>query len=128
MTTSTRKRTRARTNQRPAKIHPAESQDRTLPPNEAATCEPGTALAPRPRAGGKRALLLDLLTRPQGATLDELVAATGWLPHTTRAALTGLRKLGHRLERHPGEDGKRTYRITGSPEPDATLASAQAEA
>ncbi len=31
----------------------------------------------------------------QGATLAELVAATGWLPHTTRAALTGLRKRGY---------------------------------
>jgi len=30
-----------------------------------------------------------------GATLAELVAATGWLPHTTRAALTGLRKRGY---------------------------------
>jgi len=35
-----------------------------------------------------------LLQRDCGATLDELVASTGWLPHTTRAALTGLRKRG----------------------------------
>jgi hypothetical protein len=33
--------------------------------------------------------------------LDELIAATGWLPHTARAALTGLRHRGYdvRLER-----------------------------
>jgi hypothetical protein len=40
-----------------------------------------------------------LLARPDGATLDELVAATGWLPHTARAALTGLKKKGHVIER-----------------------------
>lgn len=43
----------------------------------------------------KAALVLSLLHREQGATLAELVDATGWLPHTTRAALTGLRKKGH---------------------------------
>ena len=43
----------------------------------------------------KAALVVALLQREQGATLDELVAATGWLPHTTRAAMTGLRKKGH---------------------------------
>src|SRR5208337_2393059 len=32
-----------------------------------------------------------------GATIDELIDATGWLPHTTRAALTGLRKRGFAL-------------------------------
>ena len=51
------------------------------------------------RAGSKAAQVLDLLHRPAGATLDELVAATGWLPHTTRAALTGLRKKGHVIKR-----------------------------
>ena len=34
--------------------------------------------------------VLGLLQRPEGATLAELIEATGWLPHTTRAALTGL--------------------------------------
>jgi hypothetical protein len=45
-----------------------------------------------PRAGTKLAQILELLQRDCGATLKELIAATGWLPHTTRAALTGLRK------------------------------------
>jgi hypothetical protein len=43
------------------------------------------------RTGSKRALVIGLLQRAKGATLDELVEATGWLPHTTRAAPTGLR-------------------------------------
>jgi DNA-binding MarR family transcriptional regulator len=40
-----------------------------------------------------------LLQREEGATLGELIDATGWLPHTTRAALTGLRKKGHAIEK-----------------------------
>jgi hypothetical protein len=45
----------------------------------------------------KSATVVALMSRDQGATLAELVEATGWLPHTTRAALTGLRKKGHDL-------------------------------
>lgn len=41
--------------------------------------------------------MVELLQRPQGATLAEMVQATGWLPHTTRAALTGLKKKGHTI-------------------------------
>ena len=45
----------------------------------------------------KAGLVLGLLKRPEGATINQLVAATGWLPHTTRAALTGLKKKGHKV-------------------------------
>jgi hypothetical protein len=48
-----------------------------------------------PRGGTKLARVLESLQRQQGATLDELVLTTGWLKHTTRAALTGLRKRGY---------------------------------
>jgi hypothetical protein len=34
------------------------------------------------------------MSRPKGATLDEIIEAADWLPHTTPAALTGLRKRG----------------------------------
>lgn len=51
-----------------------------------------------------------LLTRINGATLPELIEATGWLPHTTRAALTGLRKKGHDIARSK-RDGATCYRI-----------------
>ena len=58
----------------------------------------------------KQALLLAMLERKEGATLDQLVEATGWLPHTTRAALTGLRKKGHVITRSKVEGGS-CYRI-----------------
>jgi hypothetical protein len=50
----------------------------------------------RPSRVTKQDQIASLLLRDEGATLDQMVAATGWLPHTTRAALTGLRKKGSR--------------------------------
>jgi hypothetical protein len=48
-----------------------------------------------PRRGTKIAGVIELLQGNDGVTLAELVANTGWLPHTARAALTGLRKRGY---------------------------------
>jgi predicted Zn-ribbon and HTH transcriptional regulator len=61
----------------------------------------------------KAAMILALLLREQGATLAELTEATGWLPHTTRAALTGLRKKEHALEKSK-RDGTTSYRIVAA--------------
>ena len=59
---------------------------------------PAAEASPAPRST-KQALILGLLQRPEGASLADLVAATGWLPHTTRAALTRLRQAGHVLDK-----------------------------
>src|SRR5688500_16859285 len=49
--------------------------------------EPAVAPTPRrQREGTKRALVIALLSREQGTSLNDLTTATGWLPHTTRAA------------------------------------------
>ena len=61
----------------------------------------------------KSALVLELLVRPEGATIDQLIAATGWLPHTTRAALTGFKKKGHVLSSEKPAERARVYRVTG---------------
>ena len=80
--------------------------------------EPEPAPSPQhPRPGSKQALIVDLLSRPEGASLDDLVAATGWLPHTARAALTGLRRRGFTIERGPAHDGRSVYRVA-APEPE----------
>jgi len=56
--------------------------------------------------------VLALLDRDEGATLAEITGLTGWLPHTARAALTGLRKKGHAITRD--KRGEETYyRIAG---------------
>jgi hypothetical protein len=65
-----------------------------------------------PREGSKKALVIALLSRDQGAILDEFVAATGWLPHTARAALSGLRKGSHPITGDRNEAGKTVYRLT----------------
>lgn len=67
---------------------------------------------PSARAGTKVALLMDLLSREGGATLDNLTGATGWLPHTVRATLSGLRKKGHAIASEK-VGGVRTWRIVG---------------
>ena len=59
----------------------------------------------------KVVLIRDLLSRPEGASLVELIAATGWLPHTTRAALSRIRSAGQVLLKNPREDGVTAYRI-----------------
>jgi hypothetical protein len=70
--------------------------------------QPAPTLAPR--AGSKQALVISMLSGKSGATLDDLIEATGWLPHTTRAALTGLRQKGFSIERTREKDAS-VYRI-----------------
>ncbi len=72
-----------------------------------------TDTAPRP--GSKQALVVEMLRKDDGASLDALVNATGWLPHTTRAALTGLRKRGYSVERVRDESKGSLYRIVEAP-------------
>ena len=83
--------------------------------------DPGAANAPSgdvigehaktPRAGSKLARVIDLLQRTDGVTILHLTEATGWLPHTARAALTGLRKRGYAVARGRVEGGDSIYRI-----------------
>jgi DNA-binding MarR family transcriptional regulator len=73
------------------------------------------ASATSPRAGTKQSLVTTMLYAKGGATLGALVDATGWLPHTTRAALTGLRKRGFAIERTREEGSGSIYRIVSAP-------------
>ena len=52
----------------------------------------------------KAEIVVSMLKRKQGATLDELTSATNWQPHTTRAVLTGLRKKGHNIDKRKRGD------------------------
>lgn len=51
------------------------------------------------RSRTKQARLVEMLEREEGATIDDLIEVTNWLPHTVRSALTGLRKRGRQIER-----------------------------
>ena len=69
-----------------------------------------SAIAAKPDRTSKSAVVIALLQRGEGATMPELIEATGWLPHTTRAALTGLRKKGYAINKSK-RDGATCYRI-----------------
>ena len=94
---------------KPASTTPANTPKRR--PRRAKVHAKVEALAvavPRDKTS-KRDQLVALLVRDEGATLDQMIALTGWLPHTTRAALTGLRKSGYAIDSDK-VDGVRTYR------------------
>lgn len=62
----------------------------------------------------KAAIVIELLERSGGLSIAELVKKTGWQPHTGRAMISGLRKVGHKIETSSGKDGKTAYRIVGT--------------
>lgn len=53
----------------------------------------------RTRKPSKLDLITERLRAPMGASLEELMAATGWQSHSVRAGMTGLRKQGHSIVR-----------------------------
>lgn len=69
--------------------------------------------APRTREGTKQAKVLELLRRPEGATIAQLVKATGWQPHTVRGALAGAlkKRLGLTITSEKVEESDRVYRV-----------------
>lgn len=83
---------------------PAEASEPSGP------AKPTEQTGPTTKPQTKADLILRLLRREEGATLQQLVAASGWLPHTTRAALTGIKRKGHLLSSEKVE-GVRTYRV-----------------
>jgi DNA-binding MarR family transcriptional regulator len=89
----------------------AES-DRTAAGASASESAAAFATPHTPRLGTKLAQAIEMLRATEGATVTELSQAMGWLPHTTRAVLTGLRKRGYALtlDRSDAERGS-AYRI-----------------
>lgn len=57
-----------------------------------------------------------LLRRPSGASLEALCKATGWQPHSVRAAISGLRKKGVTIERRESDKshGFSAYHLTAN--------------
>ena len=50
------------------------------------------AAQPKQRTGTKQAMLIELLQAPEGATIPEIVSATGWMAHSVRGAISGVLK------------------------------------
>jgi hypothetical protein len=68
------------------------------------------------KPASKKDKAIALLRRDGGASLDEIVEATGWLRHSARAVFTGLRKKGFALDRQK-VDGVTRYAISVEPKP-----------
>lgn len=66
------------------------------------------------KAKGKNDKVIALLKRAGGASLAEITKATGWLPHSARAVLTGFRKKGFTIAKAK-TDGVTRWSITAEP-------------
>ena len=75
----------------------------------------GAKKASASREGSKSAKVLDLLNRPDGATLAELMKATGWQAHSIRGFLSGAvgKKMGLTVASAKRQDGERSYSVKG---------------
>ena len=98
-------RTRAHVAPNRAKPAPKAKASRTAPK--------GGGKAGPARDGSKAAKVLDLLKRPEGASMKELLKATGWQPHSVRGFLSGAirKKMELTVTSTKAEDGERTYSV-----------------
>ena len=68
--------------------------------------------APTAPEGSKKAIVLALIGRKGGATLSEIVAATGWQKHTVRGFMAGaMKKAGYTVESFKNLTGERAYKL-----------------
>jgi len=91
-----------------AAVHPSsKAAPKQAKPTKEAT-RPADA-----REGSKKAIVLELLRRPEGATLADIMAATGWQPHSVRGFISGAlgKKMGLTIESLKTPEGARAYRI-----------------
>jgi len=70
----------------------------------------------RRRSGTKQEALIAMLSAEGGATIDEIVTALQWQPHTARGAMSGAlkKKLGLTITSEKDEDRGRVYKIESS--------------
>ncbi|MBV0893548.1 DUF3489 domain-containing protein [Paracoccus sp. Z118] len=101
----------------PEDANPAPAGATDAPSEQPAPDTPtGAETAPKartPREGTKQATLIAMLRAPDGATIDQIVAATGWLPHTARGAMSGAlkKKLGLTITSDKVDGRGRVYAI-----------------
>ena len=108
--TATRKSTRSKTHQRG---DAARKKARTTHLSKRSARQTIVAAPHTPRKESKQQICLDLLSRPEGASLEELQKGTGWQAHSVRGFLAGAvkRKLGMALVSEKAQGQPRRYRI-----------------
>jgi len=100
------------TNLRKGKLGPASA-------SQSGTERPAAPAPPKPvaiRAGTKQAAIIALLQRPEGASITEIVEATGWAAHSARGMISGglKKKLGFAIATSSDEQRGRIYHIEAS--------------
>ncbi len=105
--------TKRKTNTKAKKPNEQKVGEPAKPPTQKKASKP-TGDKKKLYVSTKQELLVEMLRKKPGANIDAIVKATGWLPHTSRAMISNLRKTGHKVETEPGKDGKAIYRIVGS--------------
>ncbi len=90
-----------------------ERASTAAPGDEAAPTEPASPRPRKTREGTKQAQLIGMLRQPEGATIAEIVAATGWQAHTVRGAMAGAlkKKLGLEVTSEKDEARGRVYKL-----------------
>ncbi len=91
---------------------PAAMSDPEL--EAAVTAAEATWVKPHTRHNSKQAEVIRMLQRPEGATIRQICAATGWQPHTVRGTFAGAfkKKLGLTITSEKPEGGERIYRVS----------------
>jgi hypothetical protein len=107
-----------------AKSKPAAAAQKPRVPKPSAHAAPPKAQLARKAAGAKKptparrdsktAKILDLLKRPGGVTLKEIMKVTQWQAHSVRGFLSSTvrKKMGTPVESFKKNDGERAYRIS----------------
>lgn len=108
----------------PAPLHPDPEVEAAVSAAEANWAQEKQAAAhrllkvgvegrPRTRENSKQVTVIQMLQRPEGATISQICAATGWQAHTVRGTFAGAfkKKLGLNLISDKAEGGERIYRI-----------------
>jgi len=101
------KKAAAKKDAKPAGKNPAKKQAKPAS-KKAATKE-----APVPREFSKKAIVIDLMRRKDGATLAEIAKATDWQSHSIRGFISGslTKKMGLNVESLKRQDGERSYKV-----------------
>jgi Protein of unknown function (DUF3489) len=91
-----------------------QQSSQTTPKNRIKSVQkpPTSKIAKSPRPT-KQSRLIELLLRPTGAKLTDLIDATGWQAHSVRGVISGIlrKKLGLIIESQTNAHGIRVYRI-----------------
>jgi hypothetical protein len=90
-------------------------QAASVAPKKANAAKGATAkdATPTARDGSKKAIVLDMLKRPEGATLADIMSATAWQAHSVRGFISGSlgKKMGLKIESAKRDDGQRAYKL-----------------